>query len=113
MLPYIGSSTGATRNAMGFWAHDNRDAFFAGKRPRDLLWAAAFGWLNSPTHRDHLLPDDDLLLLGINLAGISFIFVLVSYTLCQFAHLLWLLRGNQMLFFHFRPCDAGPAYHPV
>jgi lactate dehydrogenase-like 2-hydroxyacid dehydrogenase len=37
MLPHIGSSTGATRDAMGFRALDNLDAFFAGNRPRDLL----------------------------------------------------------------------------
>ena len=37
MLPHIGSSTGATRDAMGFRALDNLDAFFAGKQPRDLL----------------------------------------------------------------------------
>jgi phosphoglycerate dehydrogenase-like enzyme len=27
MLPHIGSSTGATRDAMGFWSLDNLDAF--------------------------------------------------------------------------------------
>ena len=37
MLPHIGSSTGATRDAMGFRALDNLDAFFSGKQPRDLL----------------------------------------------------------------------------
>ena len=37
MLPHIGSSTGATRDAMGFRALDNLDAFFAGKQPGDLL----------------------------------------------------------------------------
>jgi lactate dehydrogenase-like 2-hydroxyacid dehydrogenase len=37
MLPHIDSSTGATRDAMGFRALDNLDAFFAGKQPRDLL----------------------------------------------------------------------------
>jgi len=62
---------------------------------------------------DHLLPDDVLLLLGVNLVGISVIFVLGFHSFCRFARLLWQLRGNQMPFFHFRPCDAGPAYHPV
>ena len=37
MLPHIGSSTGATRDAMGFRALDNLDAFFSGNQPRDLL----------------------------------------------------------------------------
>ncbi len=37
MLPHIGSSTELTRDAMGFRALDNLDAFFAGKEPRDLL----------------------------------------------------------------------------
>ena len=37
MLPHIGSSTNATRDAMGFRALDNFDTFFAGKQPRDLL----------------------------------------------------------------------------
>ena len=37
MLPHIGSATRATRDAMGFRALDNLDAFFAGKRPRDQL----------------------------------------------------------------------------
>ena len=37
MLPHIGSLTGATRDAMGFWALENLDAFLAGKQPRDLL----------------------------------------------------------------------------
>ena len=37
MLPHIGSSTNATRDAMGFRALDNLDTFFAGKQPRDLL----------------------------------------------------------------------------
>ncbi|MFT5341728.1 MAG: lactate dehydrogenase-like 2-hydroxyacid dehydrogenase [Paracoccaceae bacterium] len=37
MLPHIGSATGATRDAMGFRALDNLDAFFAGKKPRDQL----------------------------------------------------------------------------
>ena len=50
---------------------------------------------------DHLLPDDVLLLLGINLVGISVIFILGFYSLCRFARLLWQLRGNQMPFFIF------------
>lgn len=37
MLPHIGSATRATRDAMGFRALDNLDAFFAGQQPRDLL----------------------------------------------------------------------------
>ena len=37
MLPHIGSATRQTRDAMGFRALDNLDAFFAGKSPRDLL----------------------------------------------------------------------------
>ena len=37
MLPHIGSATTATRDAMGFRALDNLDAFFAGKTPRDLV----------------------------------------------------------------------------
>jgi len=37
MLPHIGSATRQTRDAMGFRALDNLDAFFAGKTPRDLL----------------------------------------------------------------------------
>lgn len=37
MLPHIGSATGATRDAMGFRALDNLDAFFAGREPRDRL----------------------------------------------------------------------------
>ena len=37
MLPHIGSATGQTRDAMGFRALDNLDAFFAGKPPKDLL----------------------------------------------------------------------------
>ena len=37
MLPHIGSATRATRDAMGFRALDNLDAFFAGKPPGDLL----------------------------------------------------------------------------
>lgn len=37
MLPHIGSATRKTRDAMGFRALDNLDAFFAGKTPRDTL----------------------------------------------------------------------------
>ena len=37
MLPHIGSATFETRDAMGFRALDNLDAFFAGKEPRDRL----------------------------------------------------------------------------
>jgi len=50
MLPHIGSSTGATRDAMVFRALDNLDEFFAGKQPRDLLLAAAYCRLKSPIH---------------------------------------------------------------
>ncbi|MBU1213152.1 MAG: D-glycerate dehydrogenase [Alphaproteobacteria bacterium] len=37
MLPHIGSATRETRDAMGFRALDNLDAYFAGKEPRDRL----------------------------------------------------------------------------
>lgn len=37
MMPHIGSATVATRDAMGFRALDNLDAFFAGKTPKDQL----------------------------------------------------------------------------
>ncbi len=37
MLPHIGSATVQTRDAMGFRALDNLDAFFGGGRPKDLL----------------------------------------------------------------------------
>ncbi|MEM7209804.1 MAG: D-glycerate dehydrogenase [Pseudomonadota bacterium] len=37
MLPHIGSATFETRDAMGFRALDNLDAFFAGREPRDRL----------------------------------------------------------------------------
>ncbi|SOE16458.1 lactate dehydrogenase-like 2-hydroxyacid dehydrogenase [Hoeflea halophila] len=37
MLPHIGSATRRTRDAMGFRALDNLDAFFRGDQPRDLL----------------------------------------------------------------------------
>ncbi len=37
MLPHIGSATVRTRDAMGFRALDNLDAFFAGKPPKDAV----------------------------------------------------------------------------
>ncbi|TMM51047.1 2-hydroxyacid dehydrogenase [Sulfitobacter sabulilitoris] len=37
MLPHIGSATRKTRDAMGFRALDNLDAFFAGQTPLDML----------------------------------------------------------------------------
>ena len=37
MLPHIGSATRETRDAMGFRALDNLDAFFAGRPPNDRL----------------------------------------------------------------------------
>ena len=37
LLPHIGSATRETRDAMGFRALDNLDAFFAGEEPRDRL----------------------------------------------------------------------------
>jgi lactate dehydrogenase-like 2-hydroxyacid dehydrogenase len=37
MLPHIGSATFETRDAMGFRALDNLDAFFAGEEPRDRV----------------------------------------------------------------------------
>lgn len=37
MLPHIGSATRQTRDAMGFRALDNLDAFFAGQTPKDQL----------------------------------------------------------------------------
>lgn len=37
MLPHIGSATTRTRDAMGFRALDNLDAFFAGQPPGDAL----------------------------------------------------------------------------
>lgn len=37
LLPHIGSATRETRDAMGFRALDNLDAFFAGTEPRDRL----------------------------------------------------------------------------
>lgn len=38
MLPHIGSATTKTRNAMGFRALDNLDAFFDGKLPQHMLY---------------------------------------------------------------------------
>ncbi len=37
VLPHIGSATFDTRDAMGYRALDNLDAFFAGKEPRDRV----------------------------------------------------------------------------
>lgn len=37
LLPHLGSATVETRNAMGFRALDNLDAFFAGKPPADRV----------------------------------------------------------------------------
>lgn len=37
MLPHVGSATRATRDAMGFRALDNLDAFFAGHAPTDRV----------------------------------------------------------------------------
>lgn len=37
LLPHLGSATLKTRNAMGFCALDNLDAFFAGKQPPNLV----------------------------------------------------------------------------
>ena len=37
LLPHLGSATLETRNAMGFRALDNLDAFFGGRTPRDLV----------------------------------------------------------------------------
>ena len=37
LLPHIGSATAETRNAMGFRALDNLDAFFAGEAPGDRV----------------------------------------------------------------------------
>ncbi|ABS64415.1 Glyoxylate reductase [Parvibaculum lavamentivorans DS-1] len=37
LLPHLGSATLETRNAMGFRALDNLDAFFAGRPPSDLV----------------------------------------------------------------------------
>jgi lactate dehydrogenase-like 2-hydroxyacid dehydrogenase len=37
MMPHVGSATVKTRDAMGFKALDNLDAFFSGRQPPDLL----------------------------------------------------------------------------
>jgi lactate dehydrogenase-like 2-hydroxyacid dehydrogenase len=37
LMPHIGSATAETRDAMGFRALDNLDAFFAGKQPGDRV----------------------------------------------------------------------------
>ena len=37
LMPHIGSATRETRDAMGFRALDNLDAFFAGREPRDRV----------------------------------------------------------------------------
>jgi len=37
LLPHIGSATGQTRDAMGFRALDNLDAFFSGRAPKDRV----------------------------------------------------------------------------
>ena len=37
MMPHVGSATVTTRDAMGFRALDNVDAFCAGDVPKDLL----------------------------------------------------------------------------
>ncbi|HUN46611.1 MAG TPA: NAD(P)-dependent oxidoreductase, partial [Stellaceae bacterium] len=37
LLPHLGSATRETREAMGFRALDNLDAFFAGRPPRDRV----------------------------------------------------------------------------
>ncbi|MDQ1899502.1 NAD(P)-dependent oxidoreductase [Paracoccus sp. WLY502] len=37
LLPHIGSATEETRDAMGFRALDNLDAFFAGREPSDRV----------------------------------------------------------------------------
>jgi lactate dehydrogenase-like 2-hydroxyacid dehydrogenase len=37
LLPHLGSATRETREAMGFRALDNLDAYFAGGKPRDRL----------------------------------------------------------------------------
>jgi lactate dehydrogenase-like 2-hydroxyacid dehydrogenase len=37
LMPHIGSATAETRDAMGYRALDNLDAFFAGKEPRDRV----------------------------------------------------------------------------
>jgi lactate dehydrogenase-like 2-hydroxyacid dehydrogenase len=37
LMPHIGSATAETRDAMGYRALDNLDAFFAGQEPRDRV----------------------------------------------------------------------------
>jgi lactate dehydrogenase-like 2-hydroxyacid dehydrogenase len=37
LMPHIGSATRETRDAMGFRALDNLDAFFSGREPRDRV----------------------------------------------------------------------------
>ena len=37
LMPHIGSATRETRDAMGFRALDNLDAFFGGREPRDRV----------------------------------------------------------------------------
>ena len=37
LLPHVGSATKETRDAMGFRALDNLDAFFAGREPGDRV----------------------------------------------------------------------------
>jgi lactate dehydrogenase-like 2-hydroxyacid dehydrogenase len=37
LMPHIGSATAETRDAMGFRALDNLDAFFAGRAPGDRV----------------------------------------------------------------------------
>ena len=37
LLPHVGSATAQTRDAMGFRALDNLDAFFAGRAPQDRV----------------------------------------------------------------------------
>ena len=37
LLPHIGSATAETRDAMGFRALDNLDAYFAGREPGDRV----------------------------------------------------------------------------
>lgn len=37
MMPHVGSATVRTRDAMGFLALDNLDAYFRGKTPPNLL----------------------------------------------------------------------------
>ncbi len=37
LMPHIGSATAETRDAMGYRALDNLDAFFAGREPKDRV----------------------------------------------------------------------------